>query len=181
MKKLSTKGYFALISMLYLSMFCLQGCQKEMQINNSAGAAANLDVTNSNIIYTDVNPDVTETGSLHQYYYLDLNNDSTADFKIEAYWGGYGYIRSTGVRIYSITENEVACDSLSLPLAMNPGHKINAHLNWVITNPYDASINHNGALRACSTSSPDPWGNWVTTKDHYLGLKIKQGSNTYYG
>ena len=61
-----------------------------MQINNLAGANANLDLAQSKNIYTDIVPDVTETAKTvydpYHDYYLDLNNNDTTDFVIEAYY-----------------------------------------------------------------------------------------------
>ena len=177
MKKLSTKESFALICMLYLGMFCLQGCQKEMQINNLAGANDNLDLVQSKIIYTDIIPNVTEKAKTvydpYHDYYLDLNNNDTTDFVIEAYYVRSGMFAPPvcGVTIISLKKNRVACDSLASPLAMNPDDLINSNLNWA----------SGGVLRGIRPPNNYLFGNWTTTTDHYLGLKIKSGSNTYYG
>ena len=56
---------------------------------------------------------------------------------------------------------------------MNPDDLINSNLNWVRTS--------GGVLRGVRTPNNYLFGNWATTTDHYLGLKTKSGSNTYYG
>src|SRR5436853_5186782 len=95
-----------------------------MQINNPAGATANLNLTKSTIIYTDIIPNVTRTSknNISHYYKLDLNNDDTTDFEIEAYYEKSSMFAPPffGVKIISLKKNSVACDSsLTAPLAMN--------------------------------------------------------------
>jgi len=178
MKKLSTKTFSPSIILLFLNMFFLEGCQKEMQINNSVGANVNLDLTKSKIIYTDVNPDVTRisNSTSSQTYNLDLNNDDTTDFVIAAFFMHYYYNSNRGVMIKPFKKNRVACDSLSLPLALNLDDLISSNLNWV------GKLNVYGLkLRAVHYPGYQWAGNWTDSTDHYVGLKIKQGSNTYYG
>lgn len=179
MKKLSTKNVFASVITACLFLLFLESCQKEMQVNDLADAKADIELTKSTIIYTDITPDVTKTDSDYpSYYYLDLNNDGTTDFEIAAYVTipPHGFGPSIiGVNIYSFNKNRVACDSL--PLAMNQNDIIGSHLNWVsITSPIDSAT-----LRKELRPANRWWGNWADSTDHYLGLKIKQGSSTYYG
>jgi hypothetical protein len=182
MKKISINNVFVSVVTVYLLSLFFQGCQKEIQINDPPAMSelSQSTITQSTIKYTDINPDVTKTSgrlASHQYYYLDFNNDGAIDFQIEAYFGGYKYTVAYGVRIYSMSANGVACNGSSLPLAMNIGDKINSSLNWVNTNQYSGD----GLLRAYS-SNPVQWrGNWTTSTDHYVGLKILQGSDSYYG
>jgi hypothetical protein len=181
MKKLSTKNVSASVMMLYLLLLFLGGCQKEIKTQNITDAKS--DLAQARIIYTDINPDTTKTGlvefSTSQTYNLDLNNDGTIDFMIKAYASHIYFSAAAGVEIYSLKTDKVARDNFPLDsslLAMNYGDTIRSNLNWVNTTNSASKF-----LRAYANPGNRWWGNWTDSTDHYLGLKIKQGSNTYYG
>lgn len=171
-------NYLLLLLLTFMGTLLLESCKKEMQINNLTDANdlanANSNLALSTIIYTDVNPDVTMIGSdstANQYYSLDLNNDDTTDFYIRVSFLRFYSIRARGVEINSFDVNGVICDSSRFPLAMNLGDKINSNSNW--------AANIANALRSLTGNNWE--GNWTTTTDHYLGLKIRSGNNIYYG
>jgi hypothetical protein len=186
MKKLSTKNVFASIMMLYLLLLFLDGCQKEIQTKDMAGASTNFadsGLAQAKIVYTDINPYTTRTGIVEsgtsQTYNLDVNNDGTTDFMIEAYTSHFYFNTAAGVEIFSLKTGEVARDNFppdSSLLAMNHGDTIRSNLNWVNTTSSASKF-----LRAYANPGNRWWGNWTDSTDHYLGLKIKQGTNTYYG
>src|SRR6478735_5963425 len=82
-------NYLLLLLLAFMGTLLFNSCKKEMQENNLVNAnSENTSLAKSKIIYTDINPDVTETADQYsgaQYYYLDLNNDDTTDFEIRAY------------------------------------------------------------------------------------------------
>jgi len=180
------KKSISLKLLLFVAMFVgnIQ-CRKQFQPVITAPGAPGLAKSSAvaaTIIYTDLNPDVTKICNQYntpQTFNLDLNKDGTIDFQIGGYANHISFNLSVGVAISSLNTNKVACGSLppdSLPLAMNPGTAISSNLNWVnVKQPLGM------VLRAYHSPNIHWWGNWTDSTDHYLGLKIIKGSNTYYG
>lgn len=180
MKTLSIKKVFGSVITACLLLLVLGSCKKDVQAKNVIRANdANETLAKSNIIYTDISPDVTDSAICVcpiNPYNLDLNNDDTTDFKIEPYISHSGLFGPTvyGVRVFSFKKNRVACDTMPYPLALNINDPISSNLNW-------ASANIDNILRALRMPGNYWWGNWTTITDHYLGLKIKFGNSIYYG
>ena len=143
----------------------------------AAGAVLSAGTAKSAIVYTDVNPDQTfsTTGG---FYMLDLNNDNVSDFKISLSKFGYYSFSWASVAAQALNANEVASSGYyAMALAANA--QVNAALAWN-TSSY---VTMAGRFRFTSyySSFSSSFGNWMNVTDKYLGLKLKVGSNTYYG
>ncbi len=124
------------------------------------------------IVYTDVNPDSTSTGT----YNLDLNIDGINDFAItQTSTTACGSIGNPAtlkfIRLTPLGTNQVA-DSATDVTKM----ALNANISTTLLN-WDNSANQL-MVSACHTSTGGQWANAV---DGYLGLKLILGGNTYYG
>jgi len=134
---------------------------------------------NSQIVYTDVNPDTTIAigGPYYGFYYLDLNNDGTTDDSISYRVSSRGPIGVCGGRRVSISAlNGNAVAGSTYPLAMNLNDTISSALTWSASGDL-RRIQYSGSF--CTTI--DTIGNWTNLVDNYLGLKLIVGTNTYYG
>ncbi len=126
-----------------------------------------ISIANSQIIYTDVIPDST-IGT------LDLNNDGSSDFNFYgSSWFGHcgAEISATFINSYVSPEsgNQIA-NSGVYPSALSEWKIIDSTLTW------SGASNQILISTGCFSS-----GKWNDTNDHYLGLKIVSGGNTYYG
>ncbi len=130
------------------------------------------------IIYTDVDPDITvsciSSTPCSAPYDLDLNNDGTVDFSITAARYGAGgscYTREVYV------SSQIGNGANSLALSAND--TIDIDLVYSGSNVILRSVTSppNPIWSSCITSS----GSWSNGVDHYLGLQITVGTNTYYG
>jgi len=147
------------------------------------------------IVYTDVNPDQSfkDSGSV---YHLDLNNDGINDFDVTyikhlVTFSGHCFGAQTNynINITPLQNNLVLSDANSRSFALNindvvsPGssswsntpNEILRSALWQCVQPPRGS----GILTyhlAASTS-----GNWSDTADRYLGLKLTNGTDTFYG
>lgn len=130
---------------------------------------------NAQIVYTDVNPDVSTSA-----YTLDLNNDGIADFTVSRSYSNtcntylchnictgcrYRIIRWS-VAITPLNGNAIA--GTTYPSALNINDSVSQGLNW---NTAAGEILRN------NTSV----GNWSTTNDRYLGLKLIVAGQPYFG
>lgn len=130
-----------------------------------------MSVTSAQVICTDVNPDIVNTGNASLD--IDLNNDNTADFRLtSAQVGTLAFVVVQGSQIgtgnYVLTNNNG--DALALPL--NAPIDINS-ATWTQMN----STNQSMVLIAGTTTL----GPWTGANDQYLGLRLISGINTYYG
>ncbi|WP_053977986.1 T9SS type A sorting domain-containing protein [Mangrovimonas xylaniphaga] len=130
------------------------------QYSTLAMALASATDTNGQIIYTDVDPDITTA-----YYNLDLNNDSTDDFQFDI-------TNSFGTWFNLQPQNSNAAlgeygfwyNSLNV---LNNDQVISFGLSeWV-----------SGWLFMCNGA----WGGWCGKTDKYIGLRLKIGLNIHYG
>lgn len=144
------------------------------------------------IVYTDVVPDVVcyMNGSS---YKLDLNNDGTYDFNLYIIQTGTSPHINQSIRITPLNSNEIVGGSTSsfYPLELNSNIKIDSNtLHWSGNTPqtlrgttwsyishYNPKLHHTFSQWVQNYS-----GNWtVSNTDRYLGLKLKNAGNTYYG
>ncbi len=141
---------------------------------------------NAQIVYTDVIPDSSTAVSANpgqtitEYYDLDLNNDATIDFRIKAF-------------AFKQQPSSLACNVMAAPLNGN-AIKDTLSNSETVTIPLivnavidsnllvDQSWQTSGwqKLRAYASSSIYP-GLWVVNSDNYLGLRLLQAGQTYYG
>jgi hypothetical protein len=142
---------------------------------------------NAQIVYTDVNPDVTKTcsvstsiggGACSTMDSIDINNDGVFDLKLElgASRNGFGKIRSGFVKASPLNGSAIRTDNSGYPLYMN--------LNDVVDSSGSASIASGQILISkyinVGTGVNTTSGNWITTTDGFLGLKIVSVSQSYY-
>jgi type IX secretion system substrate protein len=156
------------------------------------------------IVYTDIK-DVTFTcnkkcDNCYSYdcnksYSLDLNNDGTTDFNINTgrevrNWdGGNGtycctYEFSNWVSIRTVNDNSVlvTLGSAAAVMARSDISSISAWSAAVLGNFNLRSVSRNCQLDysgLCGTIRSE--GNWPSSTDRYLGLKIILNGQTYYG
>lgn len=135
------------------------------------------------IFYTDVNPDTVISSPLSptpKNYNLDLNNDGVNDFRISC-------SRTMGAcqtaRYYISYVNVSALDANAVVAVANSTYPQPMNFNDSIISGLTFSTS--GNLRYERTSnqfcSGYTQGYWPLLSDHYLGLKLIVGSNTYYG
>lgn len=126
---------------------------------------------NSQVVCTDVNPDIVNTGNASLD--IDVNNDNTPDFRLtSAQVGTLAFVVVQGSQIG--TTNFVLTNGNGDALALPFGTPIGAtSTTWTQMN----STNQTMVLIAGTTTL----GAWGGINDHYLGLRFVVGSNTYYG
>jgi len=133
--------------------------------------------TNAQIVYTDINPDVTTTLnstviSANNIIAIDFDSDGTEEYNFR--WDDYGtsgwfmhmtYANGNTFNLDGTATNPFGGRYLK---AMNQGETINSSLNW-------------------GASSPEPFigdnadSNFQNLGDKYVGVKFLLGTNTYYG
>ena len=139
------------------------------------------------IVYTDVDPDLTitqsDTGSVVQG--VDINNDGIIDINMTAAWGE-GYSPQWG--FYTTKRVDVGCSAgsqllmyyyfnvlvLAQPLS-NTALIDSASQTWS-----DILF---GAVLVVNVIGGDaePFGDWSDTTDRYLGIRIPEGGDWLYG
>jgi len=138
----------------------------------------------SQIVYTDVDPDSTISASImggfDTNYSLDLNNDATIDFNLAVTAGILLHCGLEGSGCYGsayvtpLSSCKVA-NSGGYPRALQVSEIIDSSLSW--SDSPDQILRHITSGFACSSG----FGNWSNPDDRYLGLKIISGGYTYYG
>ncbi len=153
-----------------------------------------LTVAKAQIIYTDVIPDSTmycnaPTLPCNKTYNLDLNNDANNDFILKSHaWnfmvGGIPY--DNGVSVSPLNGNAVkdtlvSSDTVSIPLQLNAviDNNLLSQQSWQ-TSGLNSMKNTawNGSGHGMGHSSHGLWDN---LSDYYLGLRLLQSGQTYYG
>lgn len=167
----------------------------------TAGAVAATATSQGQVLYTDVNPDVTISGDGNSYD-LDLNNDNNIDFEISvlftSYTGGFtfssGFVNyssmGTGVNIAAMPNNEVRGN---WPLALINGAGVqDATYGWYyygdmplggrqeFFSSYSFASYYGGTYAGTNTFT-NIQGNFNGQTDRYIGLRIDLGGNTHYG
>lgn len=146
----------------------------------SAGALIAATGAHSQITYTDINPDITVSGS--GSYDLDLNNDLTIDFSINvsSYASNY-YSYSYGsaqISVNGLGNNDVMNDSSYYAYALSSGSGIgNGTGVW----QNGGAMLYSFFFNSSYTSFNSSYGNWIGATDKYLGLRVEVGGQTYYG
>ena len=134
--------------------------------------------THAQIVYTDVNPDQTITGT----YNLDLNNDGVTDFVI-AHSTANGICNTTShyIRVTPSGSNQVADYATASATKMSINTLVSsATLTWSSTaNQLMAS--YRNLTMKCIYPHWVGSGQWYNAVDGYLGLKLIKNGNTYYG
>lgn len=142
-----------------------------------AGTAAD-----AQIVYTDI---VDYTGTLNgDTYQLDLNNDGTTDFNISrldtSFTVSYVGYTAKGVIGTKLNNNAIAVKGTGFystsALALQLNNVIGPAQIW--TNSYTSG---NLAAMAFLVAGSINAGPWVGVNDRYLGLRLENSGNIYYG
>jgi Secretion system C-terminal sorting domain len=132
---------------------------------------------NAQIVYTDVIPDSTMncpgSNNCSKDYNLDLNNDANTDFIINVNY--FAFTQNSGVSASPINGNAVKDTLISIYTLANP-LQLNALIdsNLLLNQSWNTS---GGCLSSSGTISCL----WNNLSDYYLGLRLLQSGQTYYG
>ena len=154
--------------------------------------------SNSQIVYTDVNPDVTSTGT----YNLDLNNDGTIDFVIKHTTGNKSKsnncigtktndaIMITPSNNCGIVNNTDNSTGKSFPSKLPFNSIISNAQNWngvknqvMISYNWKCELNSGwgGDYYYWNANLTGQWYPYLPMNDGCLGLKLISGGHSYYG
>ena len=144
------------------------------------------EAANSQVIYTDVNPDFS--GSLGSTYAIDLDNDGIDDVTLVNYTSSssinnynlninvlYAYPEGLNKVLGSISPNS---SSLAYPFALSTGNLISANTSsWIGSSASNILF---GEIEINSMPYFSA-GNWDNVEDKYLGIEFDINGNTHYG
>ena len=167
--------------------------ENKLKIYSSLALGVIASNAESQVFYTDIEPDITIQSN--NKYFLDLNNDSSPDFVIEAIHKTsnlYGYqIEVNGVGIYAEGQNEFLVDYFSTSNGDNSYWPKALGLNTQINNLQDTWINTSSGMAmniifefyytTQTITETFQAGHWQDAKNKFLGLKLKLNGNTHYG
>jgi hypothetical protein len=133
------------------------------------------------VVYHDVNPDVTVTGvsgtASRDSLQLDINNDGTDDFQLQVrVYGTTPTNTQVNMNAYNVGSETLASlvnyTSLGYALDVPAGTAIGSSSAW----------NNNIQAVLASLYGTTQYGSLGDNADHYLGIKFEDGSaNVYYG
>jgi len=139
------------------------------------------------IVYTDVNPDVSDTCTsfnsnqpCNKLDSFDLNNDGVFDITLALSASISTQLTSPPpqsgfVRAYPLHGIAIKTDTLGRALSMNLNDVIDTNGSWMTTGQLTLIARRQGG------AGPSPFpGNWPSGTDKYLGLKIVSGGQTNY-
>lgn len=144
------------------------------KITGYSSLAASLltvsNLVNAQIVYTDVNPDNSQAGNGAEYD-LDLNNDATVDFKIT--------ITSNGAAVKMAAEalgDNAIAGTYSSPYIYPSAFALNEVIG-------DSRTWNSGAGQTLASSGyfQGAYGHWFAAVDKYMGLRLKVGTDNFYG
>ena len=142
---------------------------------------------NAQIVYTDVNPDVTSSctaptlnNSSSAMDSIDINNDGVFDLKLTVggNWVGpfQNYTKSGFVKATPLNGSSIISNS-GYPLHLYRNDSIKSNSNWSATaNQILETVSHQTNQIGNTVS-----GNWTLPIDGFLGIKIISGGQTNYG
>lgn len=133
-------------------------------------AMAGVADASGQIVYTDVNPDVTNGGGGTSDF-IDINNDGINDFVIGTTADAIGF---NGI---NPTDSWVGSEGSYLyPFALDSGDPISAgNIDWYGGPSNVGTLNYNSCYSGAGAS------NWCGVTDKYLGLRFQIAGNTHYG
>ncbi|GEM_PF-3540745 len=157
------------------------------QYGSLAVALTGLSEANSQVIYTDVNPDYS--GSLGSSYAIDFDNDGVDDIILQnSVSSSQSYYFSSFIRaLYANPQgdNEVlgsGSGGFTYPYALNSGNMISSNADGVFFNNSNTnSLNWNYGFSYFGYTYSVNDGNWVGVTDKYLGVKFDISGETHYG
>lgn len=135
-------------------------------------------IADAQVVYTDVTPDTTFTNN-GDFYNLDLDNNSSVDFKLlltrlnNATTSGTSYINLVEVDPVSLNA-AVGTSSTNIPLKLYLNNSIGSSLSW---NPGGATTLPLGRTSSGTSTS----GSWLGAQDKYLPLRFEISGQTHYG
>ena len=141
--------------------------------------------TNAQIVYTDVNPDssvsviaITGNPAVYKDYYLDLNNDANSDFilnvnTVKTMQSTYSSVSASPLNGNAVKDTLVSAVNVSIPLEFNAV----IDSNILLQQSWQTSGSHKLRARFSGINS----GLWIVGLDNYLGLRLLQSGQTYYG
>src|ERR1043165_390977 len=135
--------------------------------------------THAQIVYTDVNPDNTNScssqclqigGFCNETFDIDLNQDGQTDFTITTWSAPSAYLPcGAGVMVTSFNGNEVSGNN-TWPLQINANSEI-------FSGVWTTSVGYLRRVYAGNSFS----GLWTYSGDKYLGVSLMIDTNSYYG
>lgn len=178
--KTPTNFFYLCMTVIIISILIFSsGCVKQTAPpdSNPTKPTPPTSPTGSNIIYTDVNPDLVIGDSL----ILDLNNDGVADFLFtKKVWiktcsdNLLGlYSRLTESEIEPTNSNAIMANG-TYAMALDSSALIISDSSWSTT--WEILVYGVISGRCASGAA-----GWLNISDKYLGLKFIKNNNTYYG
>jgi hypothetical protein len=159
-------------------------------------------VAGAQIVYTDVNPDVT-INSTNSHYDVDMNNNSTPDFRllhvpissvvnttmygipITVNVNGDAIAVGAGTNALVGFTSTINSSTVYVPAALALNTPINATASWQTnTASYGTqtlAVKVDITIPALGYSGTETGGDWLGQTDKYLGVKFSVGANTHYG
>lgn len=140
---------------------------------------------NAQILYTDVNPDITIDMN-NSIFELDLDNNNVPDFELQAlsfyYVSGSFLSAAEAVNVSPLSSNGIAVEGgyyTNYPYDMSAGAPIGPALffNSFYTNLLNGFFLYSGPYGYYYS----PLGNWPTNLDRYLGLRVNISGQQHYG
>lgn len=141
-----------------------------LQYSALSVAMSGVSEMNGQIVYTDVNPDITE-GNMDTATFIDLNNDGTDDF-------GIGTNDDPAVGINGVSSNASwvgSSASYLYPFALDTGVAISSGQTTWFGNGDVGTLNYTSCYNGAGGS------NWCGVTDKYMGLRFQIAGNTHYG
>ena len=165
-------GTVLLMSLLFLIISCDKSDDLEPIDNETPPANETPPNEESNIIYTDIEPDFTSE-NLDDSYNLDLNNDQNVDFKVMSFWGPEMWESELVISSVPIDRNGILSLGQGPPYTafpLNRGVKISTtEGEFYQTQSFFNSYECIGCI------------SWKDKLDKYLGLRFIIDGKTHYG
>jgi hypothetical protein len=138
----------------------------------AAAGIASMGAADAQVIYVDINPDVSITDGVDSLL-LDLDNDGNIDFQFKDRFSHQANIFASAYYNYAIASNGFTAGFY---------YGIVLNLNDVI-DPVDTRFKMGQIVLASTwstTSGYQSYGNFGDGVDHYVGLKFQIGANNYH-
>lgn len=150
---------------------------------------------NAQIVYTDVIPDSTistmncivKRTPCSENYNLDLNNDANNDFILTAFYyhsaqkgsDTYSNVTASPLNGNAVKDTLINSAYVSIPLQFNTVIDSNLLLQQSWQTSGSQSLKN--VFYVDGNLSDTVWGLWDSLSDYYLGLRLLQSGQTYYG
>jgi hypothetical protein len=141
---------------------------------------AGAGVANAQIVYTDVNPDITVT-TVPDSCIIDFNNDATPDYIIKRFdWSG-NPANSAVIMPPAVNNGIMATMGATVPYvsALAAGAAIDGTVTtWITNDGVDPQLMKFGLA---STYSGTTYGHFNDGADHFIGCEFMIGADVHYG